>query len=146
MVAKPLSSLSSTLLARKGGARPAMRPQSVSFSGGEDLGWNDMGPDPAVPVVLVEREALAREIAAPDVVRTISVATAARIRRETAHAGKSAFTLRVDADRHLRMRLVSAITNRSAQTLVTDALDALLAAVPEVEKLVAQLPAKRASR
>lgn len=36
------ASLSSGLLARKGSAKPAMRPQG--FSGGfEDLGWNDLG-------------------------------------------------------------------------------------------------------
>ena len=45
------ASLSSTLLARKGGAKPAMRPQSALISGHaaaasvEDLGWNDMGTD-----------------------------------------------------------------------------------------------------
>ena len=40
--ARPYASLSSGLLARKGTAKPAMRPQG--FSGGfEDLGWNDMG-------------------------------------------------------------------------------------------------------
>ena len=36
---------------------------------------------------------------------------------------KSAFTLRVDAYRHLRLRLATAITGRSAQLLVTEALD-----------------------
>ena len=42
---KPLASLSSGLLARKGAARPAMRPQGFGQVGGnlEDLGWNDMG-------------------------------------------------------------------------------------------------------
>jgi hypothetical protein len=44
---KPFASLSSGLLARKGAARPAMRPQGFSSpnSGLEDLGWNDMGQD-----------------------------------------------------------------------------------------------------
>src|SRR3546814_11297683 len=46
---KPTASLSSGLLARKGQARPAMRPQGLSGFGTladqlEDLGWNDMGP------------------------------------------------------------------------------------------------------
>src|SRR5919199_3384222 len=43
--AKPFASLSSGLLARKGGAKPAMRPQGFGSFGGslEDLGWNDMG-------------------------------------------------------------------------------------------------------
>ncbi|MGJ3649677.1 hypothetical protein ACLB0R_14535 [Sphingomonas sp. GlSt437] len=45
---KPLASLSSGLLARKGQARPAMRSQGFSgfgpFAGAvDDLGWNDMG-------------------------------------------------------------------------------------------------------
>ena len=43
--ARSYASLSSGLLARKGAARPAMRPQG--FTGFEDLGWNDMGHDPA---------------------------------------------------------------------------------------------------
>ncbi len=168
---KPMASLSSGLLARKGQARPAMRSQgyggfgSVS-QGVDDLGWNDMGtsepaPVPApvaapvadagadagpVPTVLVQRELLAAQIESPAAVKSVSVATATRIRRETQHGGKAAFTLRVDADRHLRLRLASAITNRSAQDLVTEALDALLGAVPEVEALVAQLPPAKKSR
>ncbi|MHB9879222.1 hypothetical protein ACSMXM_06130 [Pacificimonas sp. ICDLI1SI03] len=42
-------SLSGSLLARKGGARPAMRPQAYRFNQGDrtaaedDCGWNDMG-------------------------------------------------------------------------------------------------------
>lgn len=46
---KPFASLSSGLLARKGAARPAMRPQGFSSpnSGLEDLGWNDMGHEGA---------------------------------------------------------------------------------------------------
>lgn len=173
---RPLASLSSGLLARKGAARPAMRPQSFALSEPtpaaiEDLGWNDMGhampapapvaelhaadtavadtavnedaaPDEAaVPTVLVERDALAKAIEAPPQVRSVSIPTATRLRRETAHAGKAALTLRLDADRHLRLRLAGAITNRSAQDLLVQALDALISSVPTVEALVAQLPA-----
>src|SRR4029453_10168963 len=49
---KPFASLSSGLLARKGGARPAMRPQGFGQIGGnlEDLGWNDMGFEAPKPV------------------------------------------------------------------------------------------------
>lgn len=45
---KPFASLSSGLLARKGAARPAMRPQGFGQVGNglEDLGWNDMGGEP----------------------------------------------------------------------------------------------------
>src|SRR6187399_580018 len=58
---KPFASLGPTLLARKGGAKPAMRPQVTPMGGAggggqaaalkqdfdalEDLGWNDMGED-----------------------------------------------------------------------------------------------------
>ena len=46
--AKPFASLSSGLLARKGAARQAMRPQGFGQGGHglEDLGWNDMGFEP----------------------------------------------------------------------------------------------------
>lgn len=155
---RPLASLSSGLLARKGGARPAMRPQTYALPTGtaalDDLGWNDLGvtpptgpiADPAadarqpIPPVLVEREALAEAIETPEPVRSVSVATATRLARETAHAGKAALTLRLDADRHLRLRLASAVSNRSAQQLLTQALDALLRSMPTVDALVAQLP------
>ena len=45
---KPFASLSSGLLARKGAARPAMKPQGFNQMGAaggnlEDLGWDDMG-------------------------------------------------------------------------------------------------------
>jgi hypothetical protein len=48
---------------------------------------------------------------------------------------KAAFTLRLDSDRHLKLRLACAINGRSAQMLVTEALDQLLAAMPEVEAM-----------
>src|SRR4029450_10609527 len=56
---KAFASLSSGLLARKGAARPAMRPQGFGQvgSGVEDLGWNDMGFEPPKPVVAPLRDA-----------------------------------------------------------------------------------------
>ena len=54
---KAFASLSSGLLARKGAARPAMKPQGFGQMGGgnlDDLGWNDMGfeaPKPALAPV-----------------------------------------------------------------------------------------------
>lgn len=152
---KPHASLSSTLLARKGTARPAMRPQGFGGFGAiptaaDDLGWNDMGEQETVPVspVLVLREELTAAIADEPRPR-VSVATATRIRRETntehstksgSHA-RSAFTLRLDTDRHLKLRLASALNHRSAQLIVTEALDAFLANQPDVEALLKQLPA-----
>jgi hypothetical protein len=193
---KPAASLSSSLLARKGQARPAMRPQG--FHGTalnlEDLGWNDMGddaPPPApvvpltpaaalppvaeapVPPVLAERQVLREEFertpepapiaaapapapeptpepepkpvaqAAP---APVAAAAAQRIARAVrAGPAKAAFTLRLDAERHLRLRLASASRNRSAQALVTEALDAYIATLPEVEGLATQLAAKTTS-
>ncbi|MCK8456358.1 MULTISPECIES: hypothetical protein [Sphingomonas] len=144
----PLPSLTSSLLARKGTARPAMRQQDLDAPPADaldDLGWNDMGGPQ--PQVLVEREALKVEIERP--VAPVSKATVARIGRETLSktgGAKAAFTLRLDTDRHLRLRLASAVTGRSSQQLVTQALDAFLHTVPEVDALVAQLPPTTSKR
>lgn len=151
---KPFASLSSTLLARKGHARPAMRPQGYAGSAPatqlEDLGWNDMGPaeqDAPPPPVLVQREGLRTGLQTPPeppkAAHSVSVATAGRLQRETAHAGRAAFTLRLDAERHLQLRLASAVTHRSAQQLVSHALDRFLTTLPEVGTLIAQLPAPK---
>ncbi|WP_419808501.1 hypothetical protein [Sphingomonas sp.] len=173
---KPFASLSGGLLARKGAARPAMRPQGFASLAPtaqqlEDLGWNDMGSDAGAepvpltmvapvaadaevekPPVLVVREALAEAVAAPvpdtgkaedeapRAVHAVSVATATRLSRETAHKGRAAFTLRLDAESHLRLRLASALANRSAQQLVAQALARFLVTMPEVDALAAQLP------
>ena len=189
---KAAASLSSGLLARKGQARPAMRPQGFSGFGTvsdamDDLGWNDMGqheqaeqpeapsrtptslaamtpadPTPVVaqvPPVLRQRETLKEEFeqaapvapirAAEPAAKSISVATAQRIGRESqakTKKSKAAFTLRLDGDRHLRLRLASAVCNRSSQMLVTEALDAFLESLPEVEALAEHLPAKAGSK
>ena len=51
---------------------------------------------------------------------------------------KVAFTLRLDKERHLKLRLASAVTNQSAQRLVTEALDRFLEEHPDVQSLVGQ--------
>ena len=162
--AKPFASLSPTLLARKGGARPAMRAQLLPLTQTEasldpadldDLGWNDMGYDqqpeaarheprelrgadvvPIVPEVVRQQEAIARRIAAP--------ARADRERRSALAEGRrAAFTLRVDAERHLKLRLACTLNGRSAQQLMTDALDHLLDGLPDVTSLAALIGKKR---
>ena len=60
--------------------------------------------------------------------------------------GKAAFTLRLDPSRHLKLRLACAVTGRSAQQLVTRALDELLASMPELEAMAERAPAERVSR
>lgn len=173
---KPLASLSSGLLARKGQAKPAMRPQgfggfaSSTAAAIDDLGWNDMGspepvtPPPApvlvspapepvatapVPPVITLRESLAERIETVREPKNVSLATAERIGRESARQtknGKAAFTLRLESERHLKLRLASALSGQSAQMLVTEAVDALLDTMPEVATLIAQLPEPKRRR
>ncbi len=57
--------------------------------------------------------------------------------------GKAAFTLRLDGERHLKLRLACAIRHQSAQNLVTDALDAFLESMPEVGHMTSHIPAKK---
>lgn len=163
---KPLASLTSGLLARKGAAQPAMRRPVMGFGQHgtaallqDDLGWNDMGfdvtePEPVpaepravvgltpmtpppvaapVPTVMVEREELAERMEA-------AAKTIAPAKRGATKGRKAAFTLRLDADRHLKLRLASAVAGRSAQQMVTEALDNFLAGLPEIDKLAQQLP------
>jgi hypothetical protein len=203
--AKPFASLSSGLLARKGAARPAMRPQGFGQVGNglEDLGWNDMGFEPPkaaevardadhdafgddvvehprvhptglTPVgspvhdqqaEIVERFAEADEadedeiditaeafepeaelapapspVLATPVVESLRAPVSAprrapRARSAPGSKAKAAFTLRLDSNRHLKLRLACAVDGRSAQQLVTDALDQLLERMPDLDGL-----------
>ena len=219
--AKPFASLSSGLLARKGAARPAMRPQGFGQAGNglEDLGWNDMGFEPPkaaeaprdathdafgedvvehprahhpsglTPVgspvhdqqaeieerleadeadeefdetaELYDPEAESEElngsesetVELPAPVITVPSPVAApasapaprRVPRPRSAPGskaKAAFTLRLDPDRHLKLRLACAVNGRSAQQLVTDALDALLERIPELDAMASKAKRK----
>jgi hypothetical protein len=80
----------------------------------------------------------------PPVVATLSapsVRAAAPVRRPrkpravAGSKGKAAFTLRLDPDRHLKLRLACAVSACSAQQLVTKALDELLAGMPELDAM-----------
>ncbi|KTE04439.1 hypothetical protein ATE68_01995 [Sphingopyxis sp. H038] len=223
---KPLASLSAGLLARKGGARPAMRrqplgsgPAPLNPGGYDDLGWNDMGYDvdpdqsaeparmldlkplltgsvlahnveaehavdesvgheltpefsaeytgefaapaddygvdqfeaeaPEVPEIVRQQESLIERVAA--VARKVEARPAPAPKKEKAPRAlrareKAAFTLRLDAERHLRLRLASAVTNRSSQVILTDLLDEYLASLPEIDAMASRLPATRPVR
>lgn len=239
---KAFASLSSGLLARKGAARPAMRPQGFGAQSGaglEDLGWNDMGFEPpkpsiapvrdedhdafgeelhdqplrnplsaltpiaspvhdqqaeieshfnsndedgegedgeyidetaelydpeaedAAPVVEGQHQPEAEDVvpvvAEPEPVAVVpqfvverkpaatpAPARARRPRAEPGSKGKAAFTLRLDPSRHLKLRLACAVNGRSAQQLVTDALDQLLNEMPELESMAERAPRKSA--
>ena len=210
--AKPFASLSSGLLARKGAARPAMRPQGFGqgAQGLEDLGWNDMGFEPPKPAdvarddehdafgedvvehprahhptgltpvgspvhdqqaeledrlsdgeeeaeefdetaEIYEPEAEAKAEKAPAAPAAVVVAAPAparaprrapRPRSAPGSKGKAAFTLRLDPDRHLKLRLACAVDGRSAQQIVTDALDQMLGRMPEIDSLASKAQRK----
>ncbi|MCW3835501.1 hypothetical protein ACFQ1E_06815 [Sphingomonas canadensis] len=173
MHGKPAASLSSGLLARKGHARPAMRPQgfvalSPAQMAHDDLGWNDMGeghaaavaqpvsvtPEPAPapapvaarPPVLQQRAQLDARLAAPRQAPQPEAPAAVAIERAAPEPrdarAKAAFTLRLDPDRHLRLRLASAVRHQSAQQLVTEALDAFLETLTDVDGLARQVAAR----
>lgn len=54
-------------------------------------------------------------------------------------ARRAAFTLRLDADRHLKLRLAATMQGVSAQVLVTEALDRLLAEYDELDVIANHL-------
>jgi hypothetical protein len=208
---KPFASLSSGLLARKGAAKPAMRPQGFGQMGMglEDLGWNDMGhphqaptnsyepqepaalpehvpssisaltpaprqspqpraaedevppqpvAEPAPPPVVEQQRAVQAAFAEPEQHRAPEPPEAprserlqqVRVSRPRTPAGrqrsapgdkaKAAFTLRLDPDRHLKLRLACAVTHRSAQQIVTEALDEFLASIPEIDAIASHVP------
>ena len=233
---KAFASLSSGLLARKGAARPAMRPQGFGQvgSGLDDLGWNDMGfeaPKPALaPVRDEDHDAFGEELSEPALrnplaaltpiaspvhdqqaeiadrfadytdesgeedtdetaeiyepeaeaaasdhedhddelvlavpvlstkpVRTVVLPVAPQVaevraaptraprpRAAPGSKAKAAFTLRLDGERHLKLRLACAVNGRSAQQLVTEALDLLLGTMPELDSMADRAPQKRA--
>lgn len=153
---KPFASLSPTLLARKGAARPAMRPQLAPLGGAalsrqlEDLGWNDMGHDEPAPITAPKPELVsisesaspAAEAPVPEVVKQrVEAARRVGAQRQSAlsNGRRAAFTLRLDAERHLKLRLACTLCNRSAQQLVTEAVDRLLDDLSEVADLAAQI-------
>jgi hypothetical protein len=236
---KAFASLSSGLLARKGAARPAMRPQGfgqIGAAGLEDLGWDDMGFEAPKPSLMPVRDedhdafgeevgdqpirnplaaltpiaspvhdqqaeiaerfsahdedgenedgeyidetaelydpetdeepaatsedadedaplslipVLAPVVAPAPVFKPVPVAAPAPKREPIKRAApgskaKSAFTLRLDPSRHLKLRLACAVHGKSAQQLVTDALDQLLDAMPELDSMADRAPrAKR---
>ena len=146
---KPIASLSPRLLARKGGAKPAMRPQASALAisheefGHDDLGWNDMGHDEAADeygqVVSIDS---GRDV--PEVVRQQrQLGRDVERRSALAEGRRAAFTLRLDAARHLQLRLACTVKGRSAQQLMIEALDRLLADQPDIALLAAQVAKSR---
>jgi hypothetical protein len=87
-------------------------------------------------------EAQAEDDAKAVVAEPAPVVAIARRRGPMAARDKAAFTLRLDPDRHFRLRLACAVSGRSAQQIVTGALDDILKTYPEIDALAGQLPVK----
>lgn len=104
-----------------------------------------------MPAVVEQRQMLVEKVARggfevdePAQRKTPSKAKA-RPAASAQRTSKAAFTLRLDPDRHLKLRLACAVANRSAQQLVIEALDELLGQLPHVEQLAGQLPERRSA-
>jgi hypothetical protein len=111
------------------------------YSEGADVEDNSQEDERPVVVVSMTPSVKLREPKQQAIVRP---AVKAPVKRAAPGSkSKAAFTLRLDNDRHLKLRLACAVSNRSAQMLVTDALDAFLDAMPEIEQLAARVPARR---
>lgn len=105
------------------------------------------GVEQVKPPVVQQQESLEERVAA--VARTIDHVDepVQRKPRRVRAREKAAFTLRLDAERHLRLRLASAVNNRSAQLILIDLLDHYLSSLPEIEAMASRLPAaKKANR
>jgi hypothetical protein len=238
------ASLGPTLLARKGGAKPAMRPQLAPLVAAEeeiaaladeqleDLGWNDMGHEtgeesdsedgadvvpinaavaagnPAAnhnPIVRRQQRRLEERVLAdavmtgpegagdaafeefgdefgeaeefaytaveydgeaegydedaeeqeytplaaapapapaqvtPLATRRAPIAQSRPAIRPAASERRAAFTLRLDPERHLKLRLAATMQGVSAQVLLTEALDAMLAEFDDLDVIAAHL-------
>jgi len=141
------ASLGPMLLARKGTAKPAMRVQltqndRVAELGDDfddlaasqsDLGWNDMGMDDSVVPLHVANDKVGPRVAKPSPIR----------RKAIDQGRRAAFTLRLDVERHLKLRLASTMQDCSAQELVTEALDRFLSDIPELDSIAAHVAGKK---
>jgi hypothetical protein len=127
------------------------------FSPGDDEGEEELDPtaelyDPEAEAAALEAEPEEEEEVAfepepaPVFQRPVKAAVAAvtpnpaprraqKARSVAGAKGKAAFTLRLDPSRHLKLRLACAVNGRSAQQLVTDALDRLLTEMPELDAM-----------
>ncbi len=95
--------------------------------------------DAPEPVVLQQR----RRVQALDTARVAAPVFVApveqRPRAEAGAKGRFAFTLRLDAQRHLLLRLASAAGNRSAQQILVALVDEYFANQPAVAAMAAQI-------
>jgi hypothetical protein len=95
-------------------------------------------PEPVVEDAPVFAEAPQPAVEAPAIAKPVAAAVrqAPVVRAAPGSRGKAAFTLRLDSERHLKLRLVCAVRHRSAQQIVTEALDMFLAQQPSEEDML----------
>lgn len=104
-------------------------------------------PEPTISPLTRHLEAIAQRISQPPrepgfrpmIARPMDTDASTVALAAAAVGRKAAFTLRLDPERHLRLRLLSAVAHRSAQQLLIEALDALLAGHDQVEDLAGQV-------
>jgi hypothetical protein len=127
--------------------------QAVGDSIGHEIAeeWQfeeEAAAPPPIPEIVRQQESLSERVAA--VARKVEARPAEpkapRAPRTLRAREKAAFTLRLDADRHLRLRLASAVTGRSSQVILTELLDDYLASLPEIDAMASRVPAERPMR
>lgn len=117
---------------------------AISANVEPEVGFDSFTAEPelvsdALTIVTMTPEPVTRPISR----RGSTDAPRSRARSKPGLKEKAAFTLRLDGERHLKLRLACAVRHQSAQQLVTDALDAFLESMPEIGHLAAHVPAKK---
>lgn len=117
---------------------------AISANVEPEVGFDSFADEPesvtdALTIVTMTPEPVTRPISR----RGSTDAPRSRARSKPGLKEKAAFTLRLDGERHLKLRLACAVRHQSAQQLVTDALDAFLESMPEIGHLAAHVPAKK---
>jgi predicted DNA-binding protein len=169
-VAKPAASLSAHLLARKGEARPsgntanfggiplademrrladqeAERLEAQALIGLVEKAMATPAFEPELvptPEPVVAAEPMLAPPAEPAPIVPAAAAPADDTEPTIAGAvrgkARAAFTLRLDPERHLRLRLASAHQHRSSQQIVVEALDRYLEQLPALAAAVSACP------
>lgn len=115
---KPAASLTGSLLARKGEARPALRPDLVL----EPV----EGAAPRKPITLPRPEYRPAAIVEVNPAEPGAPQGASRSKPAQRGQRRVAFTFRLDPERHLNLRVVAIFRRTSAQKVLEEALDRYL--------------------
>lgn len=130
------------------GAVPEVKSQQErifdEYDSGTAAGFESLaGAEPEVETELTVVSMIPEPPVQPISRRGKTDAPRSRARSKPGLKDKAAFTLRLDGERHLKLRLACAVRHQSAQNLVTDALDAFLESMPEIGHLASHVPTKK---